>query len=295
MNIGIDLGGSHVGIGVVDNNGKILEKFEKDFSVEEKKELKNVAIQYIVDIVNKLKEKYEFSKVGLGVAGTVSNGVILKSVNLGIKNFDMKKELEKRIGVNVIIKNDAKCAAIAEYEFGDLKLYDNILFLTLGTGIGGAYIYEGKLLEGTNYDGFEYGHMIINKNGIECNCGKKGCFETYASMKRFKKTAIQKLNLHEHIDSEEIQNYIRQNINTINVQELVDEYLENVAIGIADIINIFEPEAICFGGSFSYYQDIFLPILQDKIQKYIFNKDIEHKLIPTKLGNDAGIIGATLI
>ena len=203
MNIGIDLGGSHVGIGVVDNNGKILEKFEKDFSVEEKKELKNVAIQYIVDIVNKLKEKYEFSKVGLGVAGTVSNGVILKSVNLGIKNFDMKKELEKRIGVNVIIKNDAKCAAIAEYEFGDLKLYDNILFLTLGTGIGGAYIYEGKLLEGTNYDGFEYGHMIINKNGIECKCGKRGCFERYGSILSFKNKVIQKLNLSHDIPGPE--------------------------------------------------------------------------------------------
>lgn len=137
--------------------------------------------------------------------------------------------------------------------------------------------------------------MIIEKDGIQCKCGKKGCFETYASMKRFKKTAIQKLSLHENIDSEEIQNYIRQNINTIKVQELVDEYLENVAIGIADIINIFEPEAICFGGSFSYYQDIFLPILQGKIEKYIFNKDVEHKLISAKLRNDAGIIGATLI
>ncbi len=293
MNIGIDLGGSHVGIGVVDNNGKILEKFEKDFSVEEKKELKNVAIQYIVDIVNKLKEKYEFSKVGLGVAGTVSNGVILKSVNLGIKNFDMKKELEKRIGVNVIIKNDAKCAAIAEYEFGDLKLYDNILFLTLGTGIGGAYIYEGKLLEGTNYDGFEYGHMIINKNGIECKCGKRGCFERYGSILSFKNKVIQKLNLSHDIPGPELRLVIDNSKEEI--KDIINEYIDDLSIGISNLVNIFEPDCIVIGGGFARYDYLLLDKLHEKLlqSNLLFNNRNEIIIKTAKLGNDAGIIGAS--
>ena len=293
MNIGIDLGGSHVGIGVVDNNGRILEKFEKDFSVEEKKELKNVAIQYIVDIVNKLKEKYEFSKVGLGVAGTVSNGVILKSVNLGIKNFDMKKELEKRIGVNVIIKNDAKCAAIAEYEFGDLKLYDNILFLTLGTGIGGAYIYEGKLLEGTNYDGFEYGHMIINKNGIECKCGKRGCFERYGSILSFKNKVIQKLNLSHDIPGPELRLVIDNSKEEI--KDIINEYIDDLSIGISNLVNIFEPDCIVIGGGFARYDYLLLDKLHEKLlqSNLLFNNRNEIIIKTAKLGNDAGIIGAS--
>ena len=137
--------------------------------------------------------------------------------------------------------------------------------------------------------------MIIEKNGKQCNCGKKGCFETYASMKRFKNEAIKTLSLPKDIQSEELQGYIRKNINKQDVKEFVDNYLENLAIGISNIINIFEPEAICFGGSFSYYDDIFLERLDLKIKKYAFNENTRTKLVVAKLKNDAGIIGATEI
>ena len=166
INIGIDLGGSHVAIGIVTNEGKIIEQFEKNFTVEEKKNLINVAIDFIVDTVNSLKEKYKFYKIGLGMAGSISNGIILKSVNLGVENFNIKQILENKLNLEVRVKNDAKCACIAEYKFGGIKQYKNVLFLTLGTGIGGSYIYNGELMEGNMADGFEFGHMIIHKR---CN------------------------------------------------------------------------------------------------------------------------------
>ena len=161
VNIGIDLGGSHVAIGVVNSRGKILEQYEKDFTIEEKKNLINVAIEFIVKTVNNLKTKYEFSKIGLGMAGSFSNGTVLKCVNLGIQNYNIKQTLEEMLSIQVNVRNDAKCACIAEYKFGGIKQYKQVLFLTLGTGIGGSYIYNGKLQEGAYADGFEFGHMII--------------------------------------------------------------------------------------------------------------------------------------
>lgn len=136
--------------------------------------------------------------------------------------------------------------------------------------------------------------MIIEKNGRLCNCGNKGCFETYASMKRFKAYAIEELKLEKNIEAEEVQKYIRDNIHKEHVKKFVNEYIENVSIGIVNIINIFEPEAISFGGSFSYYEDIFLPILELKIKEKIFNRDKKCNLISAKLKNDAGMIGATI-
>ena len=161
IKIGIDLGGSHVAIGAVSPNGKILEQFEKDFTIKEKRDLLNVAIKYMVETIEHLKKKYSFHKIGLGVAGTISKGIIVRSVNLGIENFDIKTVLEAKTNLEVRVKNDAKCAAIAEYLFGNFdrfgdggKKYKNVLFLTLGTGIGGSYIYQGKLMEGTIFEGF---------------------------------------------------------------------------------------------------------------------------------------------
>lgn len=316
MNIGIDIGGSHIATGIVLSNGQLLAKemrdinffkdiFKKDngsyIDIEEKENLaKQKVTEIIEEEIDLLLEKCKFtkdkiSKIGIAAPGNPSKTSLRNVVNLGIKEFDIESVLKNKYGAEVKIKNDGKCAGLAEKKYGALKTYQDAVFLCMGTGVGSAVFLKGELLEPTRAAGFELGHMIIVKNGVECKCGKKGCFETYASMKRFKKTAIQKLGLDEETESEKIQEYIRENIDRVDVQELLDEYLENVAIGISDIINIFEPEAVCFGGSFSYYEDIFLPILNEKMQKYLFNKDIEHKLVSACLRNDAGIIGATLI
>jgi glucokinase len=233
--------------------------------------------------------------IGISATGSPKDGKLRNLVNLGIKEFDIKSKLEEIYDTEIKIKNDGKCAGLAEKKYGNLKEYKDCVFLCIGTGVGSSVFLNNQLLEASNYTGFELGHMIINKDGIECNCGNKGCFETYASMKRFKRNTIKELGLEEGIQSEEMQEYIRNNMNDPRVNEWVNKYLDNVVIGLLNIINIFEPEAICFGGSFSYYDDMFLPILKEKLDKERFNKDGNIELVVAKLKNDAGIIGATLL
>jgi glucokinase len=151
---------------------------------------------------------------------------------------------------------------------------------------------KNKLLTPKLNTGFELGHMIIDKNGERCNCGNRGCFETFASIKRFRERAIKAFALPKDCIAEEVQQYIRKNIEREDVKSFIDEYIENVAVGVANLINIFEPEAIAFGGSFSYYDDIFMPKLKKQVEKYLFNKQTKYKLLVGQLKNDAGIVGA---
>ncbi len=293
INIGIDLGGSHVAIGVVDNKGQILEQFEKDFTIEEKKNVLPVAIRYIVDTLRELKQNYDFLEFGLGMAGAISDGVILRSVNLGVENYDIKTELENRTGLSVHIKNDAKCAALAEYKYGDLKEYNNIVFLTLGTGIGGAYIYHGSLMQSDYREGYELGHMIIKAGGKKCRCGKNGCFETYGGILAFKNKVISRLNLSHNIPGPELRDIMDKTIDKIT--DIIDEYVSDLAIGISNLINIFEPDCIVIGGGFARYDYMLLDKLKDKIvnSNLLFNKRNSIEIKVAKLGNDAGIIGAS--
>lgn len=305
MRIGIDIGGSHIAAGLVDKNGKILSKETRDVDInkiKDEKRAENLILEIIENEINFLLQKNDLdfgdiSKIGIAVPGMPEEGRIKNLVNLNIKDFNIGKILEEKYRAVVNIKNDGKCAGLAEKKYGALKLYDDCVFLCIGTGVGSAVFLEGELLKPKIKPGFELGHMIIEKNGRLCNCGQKGCFETYASMKRFKQEAINKLNLgnNKEIQAEEVQNYIRNNIDNKKVEEFVEEYLENVGIGLINIINIFEPEAICFGGSFSYYEDIFIPRLYNILKGRTFNKESKVKLLPAKLKNDAGIIGAAEI
>lgn len=302
MRIGIDIGGSHIAAGIVDKNGKILSKETRDIDInyiKDENRAENLIVDIIENEINFLLQKNDFdisdiSKIGIAVPGMPKEGKIRNLVNLNIKEFNIGKVLEEKYKTTIKIKNDGKCAGLAEKKYGALRIYDDCAFLCIGTGVGSAIFLGGELLESKNSSGFELGHMIIDKNGKLCNCGQKGCFETYASMKRFKQEAINRLKLgnNKEIQAEEVQNYIRNNIEKKDVKEFIEEYLENVSIGLINIINIFEPEAICFGGSFSYYEDIFIPRLYNILKGRTFNKESKVKLLPAKLKNDAGIIGA---
>ena len=281
MKIGIDVGGSHIASGIVDENGKLVDKESRDLelaelgSEERATELILSQINYEISVLLKRNgfEIGDISKIGLAAGA-----------------------LNKIYNTKISLHNDGKCAGMAEKKFGALKLYSDCIFLCIGTGVGSAVFMDGDLLVPKNAVGFELGHMIIDKSSSnKCNCGNNGCFETFASMKRFKKNAIKELKLEKDYLSEEVQNYIRTNIDNVDVQNFLNEYLDNVAVGISNLINIFEPEAIAFGGSFSYYADIFLPILKLKVEKYKFNKETKTALLEAKLKNDAGIIGAALM
>lgn len=303
MKIGIDIGGSHIATGIVLEKGKLLAKETRDIevsSIESTERVEAIIIDTIQNEIKTLLNRYDYtisdiSRIGIAVPGSPSETSIRNVVNLHIKEFNIVQKLKEIYKTEIKLANDGKCAGVAEKQYGALKEYDDCMFLCIGTGVGSAVFLEGKLLKPKQNPGFEFGHMIIEKNGTLCNCGKNGCFETYASMKRFKARAIDELELPKDVQSEELQNFIRKNINKSKVNKFINEYLENVAIGVSNLINIFEPEAICFGGSFSYYDDIFLKPLAEKLKKYVFNKNTKVVLVSAKLKNDAGIIGATEI
>lgn len=294
MKIGIDIGGSHIGIGLVDNNGSIILKEEK--FIKDKTNIKEQIEEFIAENVIQISLTHNIESVGIAIPGTVSDNKIIKAVNLGIENYDLAGNLEKILKTEIKLKNDAKCAALAEQKFGELREYDNGVFLCIGTGVGGAVIYNGKLLEGKDVPGFEISHTIIQKNGNLCNCGKRGCFETYASLKRFKEKISQEFNLNT-LSGKVIREFIKNNPEDLTLKSMINNYIEDLSIGISNIVNIFEPDVICIGGSFAEYEEILYNPLKEALLQgnLLFNQrhDIIIKL--AKLKNDAGIIGATLI
>ncbi len=299
MKVGVDLGGSHIAIGVVDDDGNILEKNEKRLTSVEKQNLEKSIEESIKENVKQFKRQYEITEVGIGAPGWAVDGLIQNSGNLGIQNYPIAERL-KELKLPIQIMNDAKCAALAENEYGCLKGYDRSIFLTLGTGIGGAAFLNHQLLKAGKKPGYEFGHMVIEKNGVPCHCGSRGCFERYASMKVLKDNLRSVLNLNETTSGEELLKIIQENQpcrqNKDGIEKVVCEYIENLSIGIQNLIRIFEPEVIGIGGSFVYFEDVLLPRLRQNI-KIANTNDAERKNIKIKtaiLGNDAGMIGAVL-
>lgn len=299
MKIGIDLGGSHIAIGVIDSNGKVIEKNEKRLTGVEKQDIKKSIEEYIIEKATQFIKNYEITEMGMATPGWAENGVLISTGNLGIKNYAIVEKLQEKIKLPIKIRNDAKCAAMAENLCGCLKGYDRSIFLTLGTGIGGAAFLDKKLMKAGRKPGYEFGHVVIDKNGIPCHCGRKGCFERYASMKVLKDNLRNALNLDETTRGEELLEILRKNQPGSKyydkIEKVVSEYIENLSIGIQNLIYIFEPEIIGIGGSFVYFEDVLLSRLRDKIKTE--NKDVLEENISIEvavLGNDAGMIGAVL-
>ena len=298
MKIGIDIGGSHISVGVITYRGRIIAKVEKDIIVNSKEEnIGELLLKIIIELIQNVLEKAKtditnIDLIGIAVPGMVSKTDIIKAENLHIKNLEIVKEINKYYNVPIKLKNDAKCAALAEKEYGSLKKAKDAIFLSLGTGIGGAVFLNDNLLVPKKYEGFEIGHMVIVKNGIKCNCGRKGCFERYASMKCLKEKVAKAKNK-KHITGEELEKILEENNEQIN--EILDEYIDNLSLGIANLINIFEPEVISLGGSFAFYERTILTKLVLRLeQEKIFNENNMPKIVVAKLKNDAGMIGAVL-
>ncbi len=299
MRIGVDVGGSHIGLGLVNKDGKLVLKAEKDYD-KIQEDMSNIVLETIIKLINKIIDnndvkKEEIESIGIAFPGTVSETTVIKAENLGIDDFEVVKKLKKHFDVPIHLENDAKCAAIAEKEFGSLKNYEDAIFLIIGTGVGGAVYLNGKLLRPKRYSGFEVGHTVINKDGIKCSCGRRGCFEVYSSMRRLKEKISKEFNLNT-IDGIKIREFIEKNKDNKKLNEILDEYTQNLEIGIANLINIFEPQAISIGGSFGHY-DMLLKRLQDKINEKteLYNKEQIPKIVIAELKNDAGMIGAAMI
>lgn len=300
MKIGIDLGGSHIGVGLIDGENIVWCK-EKNFNREDRQNLEQTILNSIKFIIQDLLDENKMNLeqielIGIAAPGTISNGVIVKAGNLNLHNFDILSKLKNIYNVPIQIRNDGKCAALAEKAYGAMKEYDDCVFINIGTGIGGAAFLGGKLLEPKRYSGFEFGHMVLNKGGRLCSCGKKGCFEAYASINALKNKVTETLD----VDSDVSGQYLREQLlikDHPGVKEDIDVFLEYLKTGIGNLIDIFEPEVVVLGGSFAYYEGN--PVLDKLIEKLneknsTFNNGDLPVITTAKLKNDAGIIGAVL-
>lgn len=305
MNIGIDIGGSHIGLGLVDENAQIIDKIEEDINYKSKLKIEEEIFSKIVKFINEILEKNnlkinKIGKVGIACPGEPKDGCLKNIVNLNIDSFPIVERLKKELNFdNITLKNDAKCAGIAEKEYGSLKNVDDGIFLCIGTGIGGAAFLGGKMLCPKRNSGFEFGHMIIKKDGNKCKCGNKGCFESYCSIKKFKSDIANALSFNKE-NSKELLKILKDNLNCNiskeTVNKIIEDYLENFIVGLSNITNILEPEVIVIGGGFVYFKEILWNNLNEKFNNtdMLFNKDTRPILKLAKFGNDAGIIGASV-
>ena len=276
INIGIDIGGRHVGMALIDDKGKVLNKdiinYQKDNSSN-----------YIISEINKFVSKYEekAKAIGIGVPGIIRNNRIIYTCNLSLEDPYFIKKIKTKLPI--YLANDAVCATYAEYKVIDDCKYDNYALITVGTGIGAGIIINGEIYEGKNGYAGEVGHMVIKKGGIECNCGRRGCFEKYASVSRLLEITKKK-SLGELFDD--------LKTNPI-LAKVFDDYLNDLADGLSNFIMICDVDMLVIGGSIAWFGNQFYYVLRAKIAERLFNRDTKDvKIKFAKLGNDAGLIGA---
>lgn len=279
----------------------ILNIEERNLTREDRINVKESIVKIIIELLNQVIDEAnvdlnDIEFIGIASPGTISDNIIKQATNLGLENFDLIAELQKYINLPMQIKNDSKCAALAEKHYGAMRDYEDGVFLCIGTGIGGAAFLNGEMLVPKRFSGFEFGHMVINKGGRQCSCGKRGCFETYASIRAFRNKIAEVLD----IDNDFSGQYLREQLldfNNEKVEEVVEQFIEDLSIGICNLIDIFEPEIVVLGGSFSYYEGN--PVYDRLVEKISqknsrFNSMAMPKIELAKLKNDAGIIGATI-
>ncbi len=306
--VGIDLGGTNIAGGLVDENGKILSKLsvptmaERDYT-EIVKDMADVSKKVIEDAGVPMNE---VAGVGIGCPGAIdnANGVCTYSNNLRMDHAEIAKEFKKHLDLPVNLENDANAAALGEYTINGNGT-DNFVFITLGTGVGGGIVLDGKIFRGFNGVGAELGHMVVNQDGEMCNCGRQGCWEAYASVSaliRLTKDAMEKNpdSIMHEVAAEEgkvsgLTSFVAAKKGDKAAQAVVDKYFEYIGVGITNIVNIFQPEKVVIGGSISKEGDYLLKPVQKFVEKYDYNRYMKKaKIEIATLFGDAGIIGAAL-
>ncbi|MBR5512845.1 MAG: ROK family glucokinase [Ruminococcus sp.] len=308
--VGIDLGGTNIVAGVVDEEYNIVAKAStKTNCPRPEKEIADdmakMAIQ-AVENANLTMEQIEW--IGIGTPGIANSetGIIEYSNNLGFKDTPMVEYIRETIDKPVFIENDANAAAYGEFVAGAAKGAKNAVCITLGTGVGGGIIVEGKIYSGSNFAGAEIGHTVIEVDGAQCSCGRKGCFEAYSSatgLIRMTNEAIA-----EHPDSlmaemaKSAKVTARTSFDAMRdgdkyAKEIVDKYIKYLAAGITNTINIFQPDVLCIGGGVCNEGDALLIPVKEIVMKEVYTRNSEKnaEIVIAKLGNDAGIIGAAFL
>ena len=310
--IGVDLGGTNIAVGVVNEELKIIGRGKVKTKAPRPAEeiFDDIALAVELAVKDAGISMDDVVSVGVGTPGSVNkdNGYIEFSNNLEFNQVPAKEMLEARIGKPIFLENDANCAALGEAIAGVGKGVGNFVAVTLGTGVGSGIIVNGKIVSGVNYTGGEMGHTVIMVNGKQCNCGRKGCWEQYASATAL--IAQTKEAMLENKDSKmwqlcngSVDNasgrtaFDAMRLGDETAQKVVDNYIYYVAVGISNIINTFQPEFVCVGGGVSHEGETLLAPLRKHIEneRYSIYASKQTKVVAAELGNDAGIFGAALL
>lgn len=310
-NIGIDLGGTNIKVGLVDENYNIVSK------ATAKTDLPRPAEDICASIVDTVWEALNAAKVtigevnsiGIGTPGVANrnSGIVLYSCNLGFNNTDLRTLIKAKLGKEVYVENDANAAAFGEVLNGAGKGCKDVVVVTLGTGVGGGIIIDGKIYTGFNFCGAELGHTVIEYGGRQCGCGRRGCFEAYSSATAL--INMTKESMEAHPDSKMWQ--IAGSLDEVDgktafdgmraddaaAKQVVNTYIEYLGCGLTNIVNTFQPEVLLIGGGICKEGENLTKPLEEFIRResYCIDPNRSTRLDIAKLGNDAGIIGAAYL
>ncbi len=309
--IGIDLGGTNIKLGIVDDEYNILASITCDTNAYRpaNEVLDTIAEQAHLLVSSANMSMNDIRSIGIGSPGTCNprTGVIEYACNLNFENLPLQKEMEARLGRPVYIDNDANTAAYGEYIAGAARGSNSFILITIGTGIGSGIIFDGKIYTGCNHAGAELGHIVIQKDGILCGCGRHGCFEQYCSataLIRQTKEAMEKRPdslLWKYAATLDDVNgrtaFTAMKAGDLVAGELIANYLRYLTCGLTNIINIFQPELMCIGGGMSNEKETLLSPLRLFVAEERYSKYSLHqtRLEAAALGNKAGIIGAAFL
>lgn len=299
--IALDIGGTNIKYALIDDEGKIEFESIKSSKTEDKDV---TSIDYLKEVVSETMQ-YADNKnlnvigIGIGVPSIVDNGVVLFANNLPeINGLNLEDALGSFFGLPVFVENDANLMALGEYKFGIAKGSTDIVFLTVGTGIGGALIANGKLYGGYRNRGMELGHIIINNtdNARECTCGSKGCMEAYAATSVLIRDYVGLLKKNgKAVEGNVDGRYIVEKYHSGETEavQIMDAHFDAMGIGVASLINVFAPEKFIIGGGISEAGDFYIKNIQEVVGKYVMNETSSFTTIASaSLGNKAGFLGA---
>lgn len=312
--VGIDLGGTNIVAGVVDKDYNIIARAECKTAIPRPEA---DVCDSMADIVKKAVRKAKLTMddiayIGIGVPGAVNpeTRIVETSPNLFFTNWEISKMMEERLHKFVKIENDANAAALGEFLAGSAKGCKNAVAVTLGTGVGGGIVIDGKIYSGSNFAGAELGHMVIVKDGKKCGCGRRGCWEAYASataLINMTKDAIR----NEKAEFSYMLDAVEGDLDNVNGKTafdamkdgdatgkaVVEQYISYLATGITNVINIFQPDVLCVGGGVSKQgENLLAPVRKIVEQERITKSNDKQTIIcAATLGNDAGIIGAACL
>ena len=310
-NIGIDLGGTNIKVGLVDENYNIVSK------ATAKTDLPRPAEEICESIVDTVWEALnaarvtigEVNSIGIGTPGVANrnSGIVLYSCNLGFNNTNLRTLIKAKLGKEVYVENDANAAAFGEVLNGAGKGYKDVVVVTLGTGVGGGIIIDGKIYTGFNFCGAELGHTVIQYGGRQCSCGRRGCFEAYSSATALINMTKEAMEAHpdskmwqiagslENVDGKTAFDGMRADDDA--AKQVVNTYIEYLGCGLTNIVNTFQPEVLLIGGGICKEGENLTKPLEKILARdsYCIDPERSTKLDIAKLGNDAGIIGAAYL